>query len=274
MPFLFVVLCSLISGFFDVLPVSSFAHQDALQNLFGINGTVPLFNFFVHLGSLAALIFTCFSNLTALLREQRLLSLPRRRRQGERKFTYELQFVRTAFVTITFSTILFLFFRDRLHNTLVVGLLCILNGVLVLVPEYLPAGNKTAKHMNRLDAAVFGLIGGLGVFSGISRITAMNFYGTMRGVDRTKGCTWALLAAIPAMALLAIADFISFFAVGIEPITFFSFLSYFVGAALSFAGTFGGVTLIRFLSAKVGFVGFGYYSIGVGIFTFFLYLTV
>ena len=76
------------------------------------------------------------------------------------------------------------------------------------------------------------------------------------------------------MIVIVLSDFIGLFAVGVETVTFLSFLSYLLGTALSFAATFGGITLIRFLSAKVGFVGFGYYSIGVGLFTFFLYLTV
>ena len=274
MPFLFVVLCSLLSGFFDVLPVSSFAHWAALQSVFGIDGALPLLSLFIHLGSLGALIFASLPSLTALMREQKMLSLPRRRMQGERKFTYELRFVKTAFIAATASTIGLMFFRNNLQNTLTVGILCVINGVVVLVPEYLPVGNKTAKHLNRLDPIGFGLLGGLGVFSGLSRISTMLCFSSLRGVERSRACNWALLASIPALIVIVLSDFIGLFAVGVETVTFLSFLSYLLGTALSFAATFGGITLIRFLSAKVGFVGFGYYSIGVGLFTFFLYLTV
>ena len=274
MPLLFVVLYSLLSGFFDVLPVSSLAHQAVLQEVFGVDGPLHLFNLFMHLGSLGALVFASFSSLSALFREQKMLSLPRRKIQGERKFTYELRFVKASAVSIVISTIALLFLRNITNNILLIGVLCIVNGAIVLVPEYVPVGNKTAKHMNQLDAVAFGLLGGLGVFSGISRIASMQCYASLRGVDRSRACNWALLTAIPAIAVLAFADLLGIFTAGIESISFLTFLSYLLGTGLCFVATFGGVTLIRFLSAKVGFVGFGYYSIGVGLFTFFLYLTV
>ena len=274
MPFLFAALYGLFSGFFDVLPVSSFAHHSILQTVFGVNDALHLFKFLVHIASLAAVIFASMSSVVALMREQRILSLPRRKMQNDRKLTYELRFVKTAVVAILFSTILVLLFNKNSQSLVKTGILCIINGVLVLVPEHLPYGNKTAKHMSRLDAIFFGAISGLGMISGISHIATMQFYASLRGVDRSRSCNWVLLATIPALLVLSFFDLVGMFTAGLGTITFISFLSYIFGAVLSFVGTFGGVTLIRFLSAKVGFAGFGYYSIGAGLLTFFLYLTV
>ncbi len=274
MPFLFVVLYGLLSGFFDVLPVSSFAHQTVFQTIFGVEGPLHLYKLIVHLASISALIFTLRPNITALLREQRLLSLPRRRMQSDRKFTYELRFVKTAMIAASVSTLLMLFIGNKSQSLLLTGILCVVNGVIVLVPEYLPIGNKTAKHMNKLDAVSFGLIGGLGVFPGISRIATMQCYANLRGVERSKSSTWALLTAIPVITVLIFFDIIGMFTVGIGAVSFLTVLSFVLGAVLSFIGTFAGVTLVRFLSAKIGFVGFGYYNVGIGLVIFFLYLTV
>lgn len=274
MPFLFVVLYGLFSGFFDVLPVSSSAHQAVFQKLFGVNGPMHLYHLFIHLASLFALILASMPSITALLREQRILSQPRKRMQGDRKFTYELRFVKTAAISAAVFTALMMLVGGFSNNLLVMGIFCVVNGAIVLVPEYLPYGNKTAKHMNRLDASVFGLVSGLSAFSGVSRIATMQFYGSMRGADRTKVCNWALLATIPALVVLSLVDLFGLFTDGAGTVTFLTFLSYLFGAALSFVGTFSGVTFLRFLSAKIGFTGFGYNSIGAGIFTFFLYLTV
>lgn len=274
MPFLFAALYGLFSGFFDVLPVSSFAHQSILQSVFGISDSPYFLRLLVHIASLSALIFASMSSVTALMREQRILTLPRRKTLSDRKLTYELRFVKTAAVAILFSTILALLLSKNAQPLVKTGILCIINGVLVLVPEYLPYGNKTAKHMSRLDAAFFGALGGLGVIFGISRIAIMQFYASLRGADRSRSCNWVLLATIPALLVLCFFDIVGVFTAGFGAITFISFLSSVLGAILSFFGTFAGVTLIRFLSAKVGFVGFGYYSIGAGLLTFFLYLTV
>ena len=274
MPFLFVALYGLISGFFDVLPVSSFAQQTVLQTVFGVNVSLYLYKFLIHLASLAALILASMPSITALLREHRMLSMPRKMIRSDRKYTYELRFVKTAVFAATISTILMLLIGEQSLGLLPIGILCVVNGVVVLVPEYLPSGNKTAKHMSRIDSIAFGLIGGLGTIPGISHIATMQCYANLRGVDRTRSCNWALLAAIPAFAVLIVFDIIGMYTVGIGVVSFLTFLSFLFGAVLSFLGTFGGVTLLRFLSAKVGFVGFGYYSIGVGLLTFFLYLTV
>lgn len=274
MPFLFVALYGMFSGFFDLLPVSSFAHQAVLQNVFGVDGSLHLYKFLIHLASLGALVLTSMSNITALLREQRIMSLPRRSAQTERKFTYELRFVKTALLAAIISSAAILFTGRLAPSFLVIGILCVLNGVIVLVPEYLPYGNKTAKYMSRLDGVAFGLLSALGLFPGLSRVATMQCYASLRGADRTRSCSWVLLTLIPVFVILSVFDLVGMLTAGIGSITFLTFLSFVFGAVLSFIGTFAGVTVLRFLAAKVGFVGFGYYSVGVGLLTFFLYLTV
>ena len=275
MPFMFVVLYGLLSGFFDVLPVSSSAHQALLQGIFGVNGSIHLYKFLIHLASLGAILFTSMPTISMLIREQRIAALPRRKAQGERRFTYELRFVKTAILAVVISTVIMLIVaKDQQKELWLVAVLCVVNGVIVLVPEYLPYGNKTAKHMNRLDSVAFGTIGSLCVFTGISRFGVMQAYASLRGVDRSKACNWALLAMIPALGVMILFDLVGMFTVGMGYTSLLVILMYIFGAVLSFIGTFGGVTLIRFLSAKVGFAGFGYYSIGAGLLSFILYLTV
>lgn len=274
MPFLFVVLYGLLSGFFDVLPVSSFAHQSVLRNIFGVDDSLHLYNFLIHLASLGALIFASLPSINGLLREQRFLALPRKKAQAERKFTYELRFLKTATVAAALSTVVLLLVGEVSSSLLLIGVFCIVNGILILVPEYLPFGNKTAKHMNRLDSIFLGLLGSLGVLPGISHIATMQCYANLRGVDRTRSCNWVHLSTIPVLTVLVFFDLIGIFTAGIGVLSFLTVLSFIAGAIFCFLGTFGGVTLMRFLSAKGGFVGFGYYSIGGGLLTFFLYLTV
>ena len=274
MPFLFTALYGLLSGFFDVLPVSSFAHQSILRTVFGVEGPLHLYNLFIHIASLGALIFASMPSITALMREQRILSLPRKRMSGDRKFTYELRFVKMAMLVAVFSSILILLIRKNTHSLLVTGILCVINGVLVLVPEYLPYGNKTAKHMNRLDSAAFGMLGCFAINSGLSHVAIMQFYANLRGVDRSRTCNWALLVTMPVLVVMTLFDLVGIFTVGVGSVSLLTVISFLFGAVLSFGATVGGVTLIRFLSAKAGFVGFGYYSIGTGLLTFFLYLTV
>ena len=127
MPFLFAALYGLFSGFFDVLPVSSFAHQSILQSVFGISDSPYFLRLLVHIASLSALIFASMSCVTALMREQRILTLPRRKTLSDRKLTYELRFVKTAAVAILFSTILALLLSKNSQPLVKTGILCIIN---------------------------------------------------------------------------------------------------------------------------------------------------
>ena len=274
MSFLFVALYGILSGLFDVLPVSSFAHLRVLENMYGVGEELHLLRFLIHLASLGALVFLSLPSINALAREQRILSFPRRKALGERKLTYELRFVKAAIAAIAVSVAVLMAIGTQHYSLLLVGIFCVLNGIVVLVPEYLPFGNKTAKHLTRIDSVIFGLLGGIGVFPGFSGVASMQCYANLRGVDRTKSSNWVLLGMIPALAVIAFFDLVGMFTGGLGAISFLTFLSFVFGAICSFLGTLAGVTLIRFLAAKGSFSGFGYYSIGVGLLTFFLYLTV
>ena len=274
MSFLFVTLYGLFSGFFEVLPVSSFAHQSIIRHIFGVKTPLHLYNFLLHIAMLSAVILTSMPSISALVREQRILSLPRRALRSERKFTYELRFIKPAAFAVSLSSAIVLFVGKQTISFLAVAILCVLNGALVLTPEFLPYGNKTAKHLNRLDAVAFGLFGGLGIVPGISRISVMQGYASARGVDKVRASNWVLLTSIPVLFILILFDLVGMFSVGIGGISFVTILSFMFGSILCFVATFGGITIFRFLSAKVGFAGFGYYSIGAGLLAFFLYLTV
>ena len=65
------ILYGLISGLSEFMPVSSFAHQSILRELFGVNGKDVVQDLFVHLAALVAVIYGCNNLLEQIKRSTR-----------------------------------------------------------------------------------------------------------------------------------------------------------------------------------------------------------
>ncbi len=273
MPFVFVILYGLATGFFELVPISSSAHQQILSHIFGINTPLHLLNFILHLVMLCAVTVASMPALRVLSREYRYSTMQRSRRGGTRRLTYEFHFLRSAAAVTILSSVLLLLVGGG-WSLFWVGIFLILNGIFILISEHLPMGNKAAKHLSTLDAIVFGAIGTLGIFSGISRVAAMFGYGTIRGIDRNKTCSWVITLSIPYLLIRLLLDLIGLVTFGAGPFSFLIFLAYLLASVFAFVTCCGAIATVRFIAARVGLSSFAYYSIGAGLFTFFLYLTV
>ena len=74
------LLLGLLSGFAELVPVSSQAHEGILLRLFGAGSATPAFELFIHIAVLLALLTGLWNSLNRLRREQRIARIPRKRR--------------------------------------------------------------------------------------------------------------------------------------------------------------------------------------------------
>ena len=102
----------------------------------------------------------------------------------------------------------------------------------------------------------------------------MNFYTTMRGVDRNHALNWAFLLSVPALLLFMFFDIVNLFTIPLGAVSFVSVLLYFVSAIAAYCGGYLSVLMMRYLAVHTGYAGFAYYSWGAAMFTFVLYLIV
>lgn len=266
------LIYGLVSGFTEFLPVSSQGHQAIMFSLFGLSAREPLRDLFVHIAVLVSLIMTCKPLITRLRREQALLSRRRKRGSADRKGQYVLRLVKTAgfplFLGLLFYSITSQY-EFKLQN--LVWLLFI-NGLILIVPEYIRHGNKDARHMTGLDAILLGIFGACSALPGISRIGMMNAYALVRGADRQQTVNWALVLSIPAIVVFLGFDIYNLFAIGFGVAGFPGLLSCILSGLAAFVGGYFSVRLVRFLTVQTGFVGCAYYSWGTALFAFVLYL--
>lgn len=267
-------LYGLFSGLAEFLPVSAEAHQVLMRQLFGVEGKLPLLNLFVHIGALLALLECTKEYLRRLYREYQLKKTPRRRRRrpSDAQSSADIALFKTALVPLLIGFLIYIKSQNWQMLPHVVAPLLFLNGILLYIPMYLPVGNKDARSMSPLDGLLLGISAALGVFPGISRVTAVTAASVIRGAEPQQGYRWALLLSIPALAVLILFDIISMFTVGLSGVTFWAFVQFLVSGVMAFAGAYIAVMLVKNAIQKAGIFNFAYYCWGAAILTFILYL--
>ena len=265
------ILYGLISGFAEILPVSSKAHQSIMGKLFGLEGEIPFCNLLIHLALIFAVYYSCRSNVSRLRREIRSSAKARGRTYKTQAY-FDRRLLKGAAIPMILGLFLNLATQKLAGTFLWVAAFLLLNGVALLVTDHLPQGNRTASKMTGLDATLMGLFSVLSVFPGIARNTMLLSYAGARGADRSHTVNWILLLMIPALVVLCVLDVIGIFTYGFGITSFLTFLFYLVAAAAAFAGGYVAVILFRTLSVNSGYSCLAYYSFGASLFTVALYL--
>ena len=268
------LLYGLLSGLAEFLPISADAHRHLFCLLTGKQDH-PLMELAVHVACFLALLLCCLPLISRLQREWRIATIPpkRRKRQPDLRRMKDLRFVKTAIVPVLLGFAAWPFVKNATDNLWLMALLLAVNGIILYLPPYFPAGNKESHSISGLDAVLTGLAGAVGAVPGFSRIGLLTTMGQLRGCDRRYILDIGLLLCIPANSVMIILDIASLLTYGANfPAGLL--LGCLLAGAMAFPAAYFAITFIRFLSVKVGFSGFAYYSWGAAMFTFILYLTV
>lgn len=266
---------ALFSGFTEFLGVSAPPHQLLYESMTGFTQSDAMLTMMVRVGVLAALIFCCRTRIRRLMRERRLAGLARRRRNRQPDMTalLDMRLLKTAMLPLLVSVLFYRRAGQWNDHVAWLTLTLLLNGILLFMPRLLSHGNKDGRSVSRLDGALIGMGGALAAIPGFSRVGGMISAGTARGVDRGYALETALLLSIPVLLGLLVFDVFAVIAAKLS-IGFAALLVYLLLGAVAFGGAWVGITLMRYLSVKAGFTGFSYYSWGMALFSFILYLMV
>lgn len=200
----FAMLCGLIQGLTEFLPVSSSAHLILCERMFG-GGFMPdvSFDALLHLGTLAAVCIVYRRELRGLV--------PAAWRVARKALTFKLRFgecdvderlVLFCFVSTLPLTLAPLF--DEKVEALryypkAVGVLLMVNGAALWFSDRLSSGNKREKETRFPDALLVGAFQLAAVFPGISRSGATVTGGRICGFDREYAVKYSFLLSIPAV---------------------------------------------------------------------------
>lgn len=84
----------------------------------------------------------------------------------------------------------------------------------------------------------------------------------------------ALLILLPLLAGSMVVDVFALIFAGFAGLSMKVLLGCVLAGAASFGGSVGAILTMRYLAVKTGFSGFAFYSWGLGLFSFILYLMV
>lgn len=262
-----------VGGFFEFLPVPPGAQQSLLVKLSGTADPVWL-RLPVCMGCLLAVFLVYYSRIAKIQREKRIAAIParRRKRQPDAISLMESRLLRTAMIPLLISVVLTPWLRQYFRRIWVLAIILCVNGAVIILPQYLSGSNKDARSLSPLDAFLIGLSAVIGIVPGISRIATMITCAKIRGTDQQFALDFTYLLLIPALALMCIAELVVLVLGGFAAFSGWMILYGLLAFISSTAAAMAGITFMRFLAVKIGFSGFAYYSIGLGMFTFILYL--
>ena len=266
----------LLSGLSEILPISAPAHQYLFSYACGFNGRDPLLLLCVHAAILLALLISYRHKIAHLYRENRIASLKRgrRKRQPDSNAVADWKLLTTAVIPILIGLVLNYLISARFETLWIVAVFLMINGILLYIPQYMDYGNRDARSLSRADGLLMGLMNATGILPGISRIAAVTFFGRLRKGNRAYLIDMALmLSAFWLVGLLAF-DVIAIFGAAVGTLGILEAIGYLIAALAAFAGAYGAVVLVRYLAVRIGFSGFTYYSWGLGLTCFILYLMI
>lgn len=265
------LIYGLVSGFSELIPISSDLHRVLLRTLTGMPEDTGFMRLAAHLGALLALLTAYRGKLGKLLREKRIAAIPpkRRKRQPDIQGLMELRLLKVAAVPMVLSCIAYPLLSQRMERLWALGLMAFLNGGLLLLPQYRMRANKDARSLSALDALLTGLGGALGVLPGLSYVTAMTSVGQLRGTDRQFCVNFAYLLLVPVLLCLCAGDCWLLLTGSGAAAPWYCCVTVFVCA---YGAASAAIGLLRFLAVRVGFDAFAYYCWGAGLLSCILYL--
>ena len=268
------ILYGIVSGLTEFLPVSSQAHQLILLHLFGESRAHPVLDLLVHIGMIAAILLSSGPMLRKTYREYRYSRMPRRRKKRAMNMQYvlDIRLIRIACVPMLLGFVLYAKTRDWSASLPFTALGLLLNGILLYFPMYLSQGNKDSRSMSILDGVLLGFGSALSILPGVSRIGAGTSAASLRGAAAQQVWKWTLLLSIPALVCFIGYDIFALFGGQAESVVFVDILKCLISGGCAYFAARVAIATLTQIVMRSNLYGFSYYSWGVALFAFILYL--
>lgn len=267
------LVLGLVSGFFDLVPVSSQAHEALLVKFWGIPPLDPLQELLIHLGILGGLYISCRKQLLRISRARAMAHVPkkRRRRPLDTRSLMDGRFLNTMLLPVILALLFFRRTSSLEEKTLwLVGLL-VINGFILFLPQFFPSGNRDSRTLTRVEGLLMGLGGALSVFPGISAVGSATSVASLCGIDRSYALDMAFMLDMALTVGWIVYDVLGL-AAGVGALSFALVIRYIFTGLAAFGGSLLGARLMRYLAGERGYSVFAFYSWGLALFTFILNL--
>lgn len=220
MNFLQALLIGILHGVTAFLPVSSSGHAGLLENLWNTRAPENLFfEVLLHTAALLAVIVTFWSDIRRILAEVILIIMDvltniriyiENKKSGvEKRYqkiggtNYRKMTLLLITAAIPMSVLGFLsrnLAEIAFGSFPAIGIGMMISAILLLVTDYISAGDKIPRNMTYDNAMWMGICQGIAVFPGISRVGISMSISMLCGLNRKAAVKFTFLMGIPAAA--------------------------------------------------------------------------
>lgn len=264
----------ILSGLFDIFPVSAEAHRVLLLKFFGLKSASDVMNLLIHGAVFVALYYSSQTHLVRMKRARELARVPKnkRRRPLDVRSMMDWSMLKTMMVPAIIGVILRKYTTALSSNLVLIALFLFLNGIILYLPQFFPTSNRDSRTLSRIEGILMGLGGMASAVPGISAIGTTTSIASVCGVESTYGLNMALMMNMAISAGLIVYDLLGIITNGFGTFSFMILISYLLSAASAFGGTVLGIKIMRKLAIEKGYSLFGVYCWGLALFTFILNL--
>jgi undecaprenyl-diphosphatase len=220
MPLYQVIVLAIVQSLTEFLPISSTAHLREIPLLLGWDNpwlNSLDFDIMLHLGTLMALVAYFFRDWIQLTAQGFGLSQPHDPELARNRKLFWLLAIATLPVAVLGYLFKELAEGPALRNSLVIGSMLILVGLVMYLAERLGQFKRDIGQVSLLDAVWIGLAQALAIVPGVSRSGITISAGLFRNLDRYAAARFSFLLATPALAGAAFKAFLDFRKHGMTP---------------------------------------------------------
>jgi undecaprenyl-diphosphatase len=248
------IILGLIQGLAEWLPISSTAHLKIAEHFLGFQAT-PLFNVFLHIGTLAVVIFYFRHDIKVILTA--LVHLDFHSEYGRFIPLIVVASIPTGIIGLLYDR----FLADTYQTILIIGITFLVGASLLFFSKF---GKENQTQVSYRKALVMGAAQGAASFPGLSRSGSTISTGLLQGVKREMVFKFSFLLSIPAIigdlgveAYLERGSFSQ--GVGVSP------LNILVGLVFTVVAGYLAIVLVKKLVLSKRFHYFAAYTFALGV---------
>ncbi len=249
-----ILVLGIIQGLTELLPVSSSAHLVMMPKLLGWQDPGLNIDAFLHLGTLAAIIWYFRKDLYAMLTDK-----------AYRKLALGIGIATVPVVLIGFSVKDYIEHSETLRSLDFMAFTLALVAVVLYFADKLSHKQKALLDLNYLTMLLIGLAQCLALFPGVSRSGACIIAALLLGLKREAAARFAFLIGIPAIGgagLLACVDITKEYIAAPQAFNFYNEALYlFIGFTSSFIVGFLALKFMLAYISKYSYTPFVIYRI-------------
>ena len=262
------VLIGLIHGVCEMLPLSSSGHISAIDKFFDISiisGSHLLFDFLLHLGTLAAVCVVYWQEIIEMIYEGLgVFNLGPYTAQKRERYpaARQLLMLLVSSLPLVYILVIWKYIPVLYENTYFSGTCLVLTGLIIFAGEKIESGKKTGGNMSVLDALIIGICQSVSAIPGISRTAVTVSAGKSVGLRYDYAIRFSFLLYIPAAFGYCITSLVQAVKVGID---WHCLPAYLVGTAVSIVASVFILYIFKKLTDKGKAGGLAYYCWIVGV---------